>query len=342
MINTIDATVNTVRHRDEWIHKAHLINQIVIIGCVITEISLEGKSESFDTLQNIEVLDSFSRLSNAGFSTIAEFSAHPENITPARCLEKLVGGFSDAFRPMAESGAAEFHRLSTLSNEELAKIPTSTPYDESYISETLTQKLCLQYESDDLCGAEICGLIKGLCDASAISKIFASPRHRHEELIRHREEAIELPEPPPQQPLDEPAIRQGLHTQLDHLMALIEQEENFSTDANSLPFIPSRFHNDAVFSQYICPITLHPIRDPLRDPISRQVYEKLALQLWVTSRGTAPHDPDRHLTLNELEERPFLKSQITRRLQLLLDREAQMRNSPSFQQVLATEKMQNA
>lgn len=52
--------------------------------------------------------------------------------------------------------------------------------------------------------------------------------------------------------------------------------------------IPEALHGDAVFSRYICSITLMPIRDPVGDPNGHNLYERLAILSWLRVHETSP------------------------------------------------------
>jgi hypothetical protein len=77
--------------------------------------------------------------------------------------------------------------------------------------------------------------------------------------------------------------------------------------------IPEYLEEDPIFQELICPITMYPIRYPLRDPTSGTIYEAVALITWVTTRETSPLTRA-HLTMNMLEPCPEEQERINNRL----------------------------
>lgn len=80
--------------------------------------------------------------------------------------------------------------------------------------------------------------------------------------------------------------------------------------------IPGEFHDDEVFSQYICPITLCPIRYPLRDPRTGHLYEAHAIIGWLERSPTSPLTRA-SLRTEDLEKVPEIQDRIERRLREL-------------------------
>lgn len=66
------------------------------------------------------------------------------------------------------------------------------------------------------------------------------------------------------------------------------QEEPDPTDLLSLSYIPASLHEDPVFKQHICPITLMPIRHPVRDPHNETYYERSAIERVLESDPRSP------------------------------------------------------
>lgn len=54
--------------------------------------------------------------------------------------------------------------------------------------------------------------------------------------------------------------------------------------------IPPEFHDDQIFGQHTCAITLEPVRFPVSDPTTnnRAVYEKSAIEAWLQNNPTSP------------------------------------------------------
>ncbi len=77
--------------------------------------------------------------------------------------------------------------------------------------------------------------------------------------------------------------------------------------------IPDDFHEDVVFSKYICPITHAPIRHPVRDPNGTTLYERAAIEEAIqrTHRSPITRWP---LEKTQLQQVPVLKAAINQRL----------------------------
>ena len=52
--------------------------------------------------------------------------------------------------------------------------------------------------------------------------------------------------------------------------------------------IPEDFEDDEVLSQYICPITLCPIRYAVIDPTTNTMYERAAIEAWIDANHSSP------------------------------------------------------
>lgn len=87
--------------------------------------------------------------------------------------------------------------------------------------------------------------------------------------------------------------------------------------------IPEAFHEDPILSQYICPITLCPIRYPLRDPVIGHIYEAHAILAWVTNNHTSPLTRNR-LEPGDLQQVPGLQARIAARLRNLEETRAEL------------------
>jgi len=90
--------------------------------------------------------------------------------------------------------------------------------------------------------------------------------------------------------------------------------EALELDFQRCPRIPNVLHNDDIFRRFICPITHHPIRDPVRDPINNQtLYERSAIVNWLSVHHHSPMTR-RPLEANQLIEAPGVKAVIDQRL----------------------------
>jgi hypothetical protein len=79
--------------------------------------------------------------------------------------------------------------------------------------------------------------------------------------------------------------------------------------------IPEEFHEDPIFAGNICPITLCPIRHPLRDPTTGTIYEARALIAWVVQHQNSPTSR-RPLRERDLQPVPELEARIVERLRI--------------------------
>ncbi len=73
--------------------------------------------------------------------------------------------------------------------------------------------------------------------------------------------------------------------------------------------IPEELDEDEFFNQHVCPITLSPIRHPLRDPLTDTIYEARAIIEWVRTHGTSPLSR-RQLRVADLQPMPELQAEI--------------------------------
>lgn len=84
---------------------------------------------------------------------------------------------------------------------------------------------------------------------------------------------------------------------------------------SDLPDIPEELHEDTQLRNYTCPITCAPIRDPVRDPNGRTLYERRAIYGWLRERLTSPVTRAQ-LLRSDLQELPRLKEFIEDRLKM--------------------------
>lgn len=80
--------------------------------------------------------------------------------------------------------------------------------------------------------------------------------------------------------------------------------------------IPEAYHEDPVLRELICPISLCPIRSPLRDPTSGTIYEAPLLIGWVLRAGTSPLTRER-LSIDQLQPCPEELARINARIEEL-------------------------
>jgi hypothetical protein len=73
---------------------------------------------------------------------------------------------------------------------------------------------------------------------------------------------------------------------LSPLPTVSQQEDPFNLLACSS--IPETMHGDIVFSHYICPLTLAPIRFPVGDPNGYTLYERATILEWLKRHHTSP------------------------------------------------------
>ena len=52
--------------------------------------------------------------------------------------------------------------------------------------------------------------------------------------------------------------------------------------------IPEEFEDDDVIEQYICPITLCPIRYAVIDPTTSTMYDRAAIEAWIAANHSSP------------------------------------------------------
>lgn len=84
-------------------------------------------------------------------------------------------------------------------------------------------------------------------------------------------------------------------------------------DLAALRRIPNLLHNDIVFSQFICPITLEPIRFAVTDPRSGHNYERADIERWIEENHCSPQTRE-PLEVNELQANVAIQNLIDNRL----------------------------
>lgn len=66
------------------------------------------------------------------------------------------------------------------------------------------------------------------------------------------------------------------------------QHQYGNTSLLALSEIPEPLHNDPFLQQYICAITLAPIRNPILDPNGKTLYDKEAISKWIQTNHNSP------------------------------------------------------
>jgi len=90
--------------------------------------------------------------------------------------------------------------------------------------------------------------------------------------------------------------------------------------------IPVEFHDDPELSKVMCPISLAPVRDPVRDPIQiNHIYDRAHIAAWLINNNTSPLNRA-PLFFDQLVEMPELRNQIDTRLQFLTDKTPRAEN----------------
>ncbi len=98
--------------------------------------------------------------------------------------------------------------------------------------------------------------------------------------------------------------------------------DNGPVNLIELSHIPGPLHGDKVFKQFICPITHHPIRDPVMDPDRVTYYERSAIANWILFEEGQGKGPARSpktskpIKLSDLVEAPAVKLAIDARLEM--------------------------
>lgn len=330
LINSADAVVSNVSHRN-MVVKAHLINQIAILGCVFTEIYLQHENASFNALQGEKVVELICRLTGSIITVFNEATVRPNQIDlNSRILEKCVASISSLAAVLEEAQANLYHQYGQLSDKELEEIRNHpSPYDEGTLP-PLNHNDCVAMEMGSLDIAIAATMIRAIADQGVGNKLRTA--------LNPPQQPLNIPQPVEPELIPEiPSLtlRQRIHAQLRKLMEQCEQDALRIQDARLLPFIPEKYHHDAFFLLNVDPILLQPIRDPVRDPATGMIYERLAIQYWIACEGRSPIVSTHRLTTSDLIEVPDLKNRITAKLNYLLRMEAEYRASAPFQEALS-------
>src|SRR3990167_7774998 len=118
-------------------------------------------------------------------------------------------------------------------------------------------------------------------------------------------------------------LAQRLYLSLAQKLQTLSQTQGAQRPAggNSNPFdllalseIPQELEHDVIFSRYVCPITLRPIRHPVADPNGVTLYEEASIREWIAAHGRSPVT-GLSLGQDQLLSRPALQLLINNRLQ---------------------------
>jgi len=331
-VNTADAVIHNLSNSNA-IRKANLVNQVVILGCVITDLYMQTHDTSLDALQGEKIFELVFRVSGGILSVANEETLganQPDR--SSRVADKVFAALAGFVSTIESAEINKYHYLSQMNDQELAKLRADTlanPYDESPLPPS-THKECVALET-------------GASDALVATTML---RSFFEQKMGHKLRAARNPSAPPVQnppqaiaqqvaPIPAPTLAQQFQARLDAMIEQMEEDALRAEDARTLGFIPKKFYDDALFSQRECAICHIPVRDPVQDPGTGRIYERLAIQAWVALAGTSPMNQPHRVSLADLVEMPELKNRITAKLNYLLRQEAEFRASAPFQAALA-------
>ncbi len=311
VINSCEKLLQAENETEETLAKASLINRLICLGFTITEIGLVisgTKSEKIAFLKSLELLP---KLTQMGISILVEGYQMDGSLKSRICFvsKGILSPFADLTRVASENICYDEHHYLQMNPEELknAKRPI---YEYVDYGEDIHLEI-VGYRPVDI---EECK--KNLDHAQKIGTASASLRMIAE---------LDLPEKivcnigiPVYERLwnflnGHPAPH---HTTPVSGLDLIEKIQDF--DLLNCTKIPLPLHDDAVFSQIICPISLEPIRDPVRDPTQGtpnggQLYERSAITNWLKLKQLSPMTK-KPLSVDQLKPAPAVKVVIDNRL----------------------------
>lgn len=305
----IDA-IDEMHRRNEFefedgLAKASLALKLTNLGFTITEIGMilcGAKSKSLKTLKEME---SVSRFFNVPVEIVAQSINGSREADMISFIKKgIIVPMSELMRTAAQTGVYREKTYLEMTPDELkdAKRPIyeyNAHYEVSCVGhEPVDLKDCSQRLNRAICIADSSALVRlatTVLDTSlpVYERLFAYLRG--------------LPIP-----LQREAPAQGARP------AEIRQDPNDEMNFQEFSTIPVPLHEDAVFSRFVCAITLLPIRDPVRDPTApphvKVLYERDAILRWLQINNSSPYTRQ-ELAPDQLIECPALKLVIDDRLE---------------------------
>lgn len=295
---------------ENYLHKAALVNRLVLFGFTLTELGMIVSGKKSDTLSLLKKFEMLPR----GLQIPVQFEIEKKNISAeaingmrawVRILDRgLIGPISDFIRVSAEGIVYSEKRYFEMSPEEL-KAAKKPVYEIKGEGEDARSEI-VDYRPVDLVeSGEIINRAQKIVDSSLAIRVVSnldlssravdSSHSIYGQLVRYLF-SIERSDVSPELAL------QQLQKAAEEL------------DLVNLNRIPHPLHNDAVFSRYQCPILFEPIRDPVKDPTDgKTIYERRAILNWLETNPTSPMTRT-PLTKEQLIELPLIKAFIDSRL----------------------------
>ncbi len=305
-LDAVVCRINENSHESDMA-KASLVNRLILLGFTITEVGmiLSGKNaKSLAKLKNVEIIP---RVINIPFEYTLQAAKRGGDQTLRNILSVIQRGviepIADAARVSAQcTGYEEAHYLE-MSPEELAKAQRpiyeyvgSGPEDSHY---------------------KIVGY-KPVEKEECIANLEQANRTVNQTSLIRIGSIVFDPAAPLYDQLYAFITASQIQGQFNQQNQAAIHAQALDLEFPNFPSIPLPLHGDAIFSQFICPINLVPIRDPVRDPTTpdhvKVIYERQAILNWLQLHQTSPWT-QQPLQTGQLIECPALKLVIDQRLQ---------------------------
>jgi hypothetical protein len=346
VINTFDSA-NKVQMPSNTpvLDKIQLINRIVILGCVLTQVGTEINGASAKDLAMQKVVEIFPRMAEIGLRATKEAYVLGEEVQEGdqeinniernfRFFRKgFIAPTADFVRVLAEFCAYQEQGFLDLSPEEFAKTTRIIEIDENCHPievAPLNKEECIEDKATYEKVALVSSFLRAASETGVISQAAGREEDVYLRLALYFRALIGLADNLPARNLE-----RLTHSGSRERQALEEIRQII--DFKGLVDIPLPLHQDVVFSRYVCPITRLPIRDPVGDPTNNHtLYERRAIIDWLRScerRNSPLTSPvtNELITIETLVEKPALKLLIDHRLEHFQKVLSDYMDTPEFQ-----------
>ena len=278
----------------DWFKRASVINRFVLLGFSSAEIGMIIYGAKTRSLQVLKGFEAFSRAEQMILQNMSELDSMSPNEPVAKAVMRVVskgmiGPLADVIRVGFELSAyEEQYQLDRFAEDPKATRPTEDsgerPIDPQECKTAIDQAKNV---------AGMAAVVRVMAEAPIEDSVIST----YGLLAQFMQRAIGIFHRDAQAP-DHP--QGGEHIDFANLMAL--------------DTIPGPLENDAVFRRYICPITLRPIRHPVRDPNGITLYERSAIEAYLGDDVRPSPVTRRPMSRRDLREAPGIQAVIDTRL----------------------------
>lgn len=299
MMHTVEACEKMFQKidagEDSLLEKASLTNRLICLGFTIAEIGMVisgKKSETITFLKGIELIPRFAQL---GLSFAVESSEIDGSLKGSlRFVSKgIISPMADVSRVASELTCCDELHYLQMTPEELknAKRPI---YELEGHGEQVVWKIvgyrpvdieeCKKNWAQAQRVSQVAAGIRICIDSNLVEKtVFDAAIPTYQHLYRF------LTGNPLNPHHAVPAPGHVAPPSTIGIQTIPNQAAISDLDLRALPRIPQVLHQDTLFQQFVCPITLEPIRDPVKDPTNGiTLYERGAILNWLQINQVSP------------------------------------------------------